>query len=249
MSDEHVAKKAKPTSSTPLYSELDLAKELAIEPTLQGAEIKHALVKYNGGRLAFQFEAASGSLRCPFGVDDGAKFNGKPSMNIELPPGQAAFQDKLEDLVKDAAVENKAVWFGSIKPPPSDETVREAFNSRVKTDDTGKYPPTLKVNVNLNKIKVLTSRRLANGKITKPQLATVDAVVRGARIVPVLRTAGGVWVSANAKKRTLEYGLVLEVFELLVIEENAADSSVNFGGVEVASEDEGANENGATAGA
>lgn len=251
MSDSHAAKKLKTApKGTPLYSDLDLASKLTIDATPQGNEIKHATVKYNGERLAFQLEAATGSLRCPFGIDDGSMYNGKPckpSLNIELPGEQLAFfKDELEVKVKDAAVAHKETWFGAIKPLPSDDAIRAGFNSRIKTDDQGKFPATLKVNVGLNaegdkKVKVLTSRRLADGKITKPQPATAGAVVRGARVVPVLRTAGGVWISVNAKKKTFEYGLVFEGYELLVIEETgeAGTASFNFGGVEVASDTEG----------
>ena len=239
----HASKKAKTTpKGTPLWSDIDLSK-LTIDTTPQGAEIKHATVKYDGGRPTFQLEAATGSLRCPFGVDDGSKFSGKPSLNIELPSEQLAFfQDQLEAKVKDAAVANKDAWFGAIKPLPSDDAIHTSFNSRIKVDEAGKYPATLKVNINLSegpkKVQVLTSRRLADGKITKPKPATTDAVVRGARVVPVLRTAGGVWISVNAKKKTFEYGLVFEAYELLVIEETEAAPSFNFDGVGVVSSDD-----------
>ena len=82
-------------------------------------------------RLAFQLEAATGSLRCPFGIDDGSKFSGKPSLNIELPSEQRAFfQGELEAKVKDAAAEHKAVWFGIgaiSRHKPSDDDVRKSF--------------------------------------------------------------------------------------------------------------------------
>jgi len=248
MSDLPTAKKAK-TAGVPLWSELDLTNKLAIDANLQGAEIKHATVKYGGERLAFQLEAATGSLRCPFGIDDGSKFNGKPSLNLELPGEQLAFlQTVVEAKVKDAAVKNKASWFGALKPLPSDDAVRAALNSRIKTDEAGNYQPALKVNVNLSdgpkKVQVLASRRTADGKLAKPQPATTDAVVRGARVVPVLRTAGGVWVTVNAKKKTFEYGLVFEVSELLVVEETAPGASFNFGGVEVASSSDGEQDHG-----
>lgn len=242
------AKKLKPTparAGAPLYSDVNISK-LTVDPIPQGQDIKHATVKYEGDRLAFQLEAATGSLRTPFGVDDGSKFNAKPTLSIELPPPQQAFfQGQLEAKVKEAAVANKATWFAAIKPPPSDDAVRAGFNSRIKTDETGKYPPVLKVNVTLldgpKKVQVLTSRRTADGKLTKPQPATVDAVVRGARVVPVLRTAGGVWISVNAKKKALDYGLIFEASEMLVIEETEAASSFNLGGVEVAEDEEQAN--------
>ena len=137
---------------------------------------------------------------------------------------------------------HKDMWFGAIKPPPSDDAVRASFNSRIKTDEASKFPPKLKVNISLSegpkKVHVLTSRRLADGKISKPHPATTEAVDRGSRIVPVLRTAGGVWISVNAKKKTFEYGLVFEACELLVIEETETASSFNFGGVEVATSED-----------
>ena len=52
-------------------------------------------------------------LRAPFGLDDGSKFGGKPSLNIEMPEAQLAFfRGGIEATVKEAAVKNKGVWFG-----------------------------------------------------------------------------------------------------------------------------------------
>ena len=171
---------------TPLYSDLDLSK-LVFDATPQGNnEIKHASVKYDGQRLGFQLEDVStGSLRAPFGIDDGSKFAGKPSLKIELrEPQRAFFQDELETKVKEAAIEHKATWFGAIKPLPDDAAVRASFNSRVHQDENTNYPPGLKVNINLTDdkkptVNVLTTRRLDNGKITKPAPGSAEGVARG----------------------------------------------------------------------
>ena len=85
-------------------------------------------------------------------------------------------------------------------------------------------------------VSVLTTCRVADGKIAKPTAASPGDVVRGCSVVPVLRTAGGVWISVNAKKKTIDYGIILEATDLLVFEEPAASSAFNFGGVEVADE-------------
>eukprot|EP00966_Prymnesium_polylepis_P171584 3967086-Prymnesium_polylepis.1 len=158
----------------------------------------HATAKYDGLRLAFQLEDVNaGSLRVPFGIDNGSKFGGKPSLKVELPEAQRAFfQDKLEAKVKEAAVQNKATWFSAIKPLPNNAAVRAAFNSRVYQDDNGTYPPALKVNITLSdekkqKVNVLTTRRVADGKIAKPTPGSPCDVVRGGSVVPVLRTVGG----------------------------------------------------------
>ena len=250
-SDSPPAKKPKTTQAgAPVFSDLDLS-QLSIDATPQGAEIKHAAVKYDGGRLTFQLTDASTSLRAPFGLDDGSKFGGKPSLNIEMPDAQLAFfRDGIEAAVKEAAVKNKEAWFGAIKPLPADDTVRDSFNSRVREDEAGKYTATLKVNVALGvdaskTVRVLTARRLPSGKVTKPVPGAPADVTRGCRVVPVLRTAGGVWISINAKKKTFEYGLVFEASDLLVVEEGAAPSTFN---VEVASEDEEADGEDTTAG-
>ena len=243
MSDSHpTAKKPKTAPpGTPIFSDLDLAR-LTIDGTPQGAEIKHAMVKYGGERLAFQLTDAANSLRAPFGLDDGSKFGGKPSLNLEMPDAQLAFfRGGIEAAVKEVAVKNKGVWFGAVKPLPTDEAVRAAFNSRVREDEAGRYAPTLKVNVALGvdaakgAVRVLTARRLANGKVTKPAPGSPADVTRGCRVVPVLRTAGGVWISVNAKKKTFEYGLVFEASDLLLVEEAAPASAFN---VEVEPSDE-----------
>ena len=64
--------------------------------------------------------------------------------------------------------------------------------------------------------------------------------------MPVLRTAGGVWISVNPKKKTFDYGLVFEATDLLVVEEPAASSAFNLGGIEVVEGGE-TEEDGATA--
>ena len=94
-------------------------------------------------------------------------------------------------------------------------------------------------------VRVLTARRLPSGKVTKPVPGAPPDVARGCRVVPVLRTAGGVWVSVNAKKKTFEYGLVFEASDLLVVEEGDTPSAFN---VEVASSDEEADGDGASVG-
>ena len=251
-SDAPATKKLKPTG-TPLYSDLDLSK-LTFDSKVQGSnEIQHAGAKYDGVRLAFQLEdVTTGSIRTPFGIDDGSKFGGKASLKLDLPEAQRAFfQDKLENKVKDAAVQNKATWFSAIKPLPDDATVRSSFNSRIYQDGNDNYPPSLKVNVNLaddkkQKVNVLTTRRTADGKITKPVPGSPADVARSGSVVPVLRTAGGVWISVNPKKKTFDYGLVFEATDLLVVEEPAASSAFNLGGIEVVEGGE-TEEDGATA--
>jgi len=252
-SDSHPSKKIKMAQAgTPIFSDLDLT-QLCIDATPQGsAEIKYTAVKYGGVRLTFQLSDAATSLRAPFGLDDGSKFGGiHGSLNIEMPDAQLAFfRDGIEAAVKEAAVKNKEAWFGAIKPLPADDTVRDSFNSRVREDEAGKYTSTLKVNVRLGvdaskTVRVLTAQRLPNGKVTKPAPGAPTDVARGCRVVPVLRTAGGVWISVNAKKKTFEYGLVFEASDLLVVEEGEATSAFN---VEVASSDEEADGNDASVG-
>ena len=46
--------------------------------------------------------------------------------------------------------------------------------------------------------------------------------------MPVLRTAGGVWVNVNAKKKTFEYGLVFEASDLLVVNEGEELSLIHI---------------------
>ena len=171
------------------------------------------------------------------------KFSGKPSLKLELPDAQCALLRGIEHTIKEAAVENKATWFRTIKPPPDDAVVRSSFNSRLHQDDAGNYPPSLKVNVNLSddkktKLEVLLTRRTPDGKITQPTKGLPSDVIRGCSVVPVLRTVGGVWISVNAKKKTVDYGLVLEATHVMVIEEPAASTAFNLDGVEVAEEEE-----------
>ena len=169
MSDTHAAKKPKTTTTgPPLYPELDLA-QLTVDTKLQGSnETRFATVKYKDARPVFQMAGVSEAMRAPFGIDDGSKFGNKPSLKIELrEPQRAFFQDVIEAKVKEAAVLNKATWFGAIKPLPDDAAVRASFNARVQ-DDNEKFPPGLKLNISLSddkkpKVNVLTTRRLEIG--------------------------------------------------------------------------------------
>lgn len=238
--DAPAPKKGPVGAASPVYSDLDLTRLTFDAKPAGDGEIKHSTIKIDGGRLAFQLSDSSSSLRAPFGIDDGSKFGSKPSVDLALPEAQLAFfKDKVEATVKDVAVKNKETWFGAIKPAPSDEDVRAAFSSRVREDETGKYTARLRVNVGLGAngkvpVRVMTARRLSNGKVTKPAPGGPEDVTRGCRVVPVVRTAGGVWVNVNAKKKTFEYGLVFEASDLLVVDEGEEASGFN---VEVASSD------------
>ena len=243
MSDAHAAKKPKTTSTTgpPLYSELDLAQGLTVDAKLQGSnETRFATLKYKDARLVYQMAGVGEAMRVPFGIDDGSKFSSKPSMKLELSDGQLAFVRAIEDKVIDTAVKNKAEWFTGVKPLPSEADVRKAFSSRISVDPDGQYKASLRVNVNLaddaKKLKVSTTRRLGDGKIEAPKRGSAEDVQWGDYAVPVLQTAGGVWVKKTKKLTDNCFGLIFEASEVLVIkgaEEDAA-GSFNLGGVEVA---------------
>ena len=242
MSDTHAAKKPKTTSTTgpPLYSELDLA-QLTVDAKLQGSnETRFATVKYKDARLVYQMAGVGEAMRVPFGIDDGSKFGSKPSMKLELSDGQLVFLRAIEDKVIDTAVTNKAEWFAGVKPLPSEADVRKAFSSRVSVDPDGQYEASLRVNVHLaddaKKLKVSTTRRLGDGKIEAPKRSSAEDVQWGDYAVPVLQTAGGVWVKKTKKLTDNCFGLIFEASEVLVIkgaEEDAA-GPFNLGGVEVA---------------
>ena len=244
MSDTlHAAKKPKPTTTTgpPLYSELDLA-QLTVDATLLGAnETRFATVKYKDTRLVYQLAGMGEAMRVPFGIDDGSKFGSKASMKLELSDAQLAFVRAVEDKVIDTAVTNKAEWFAGVKPPPSDGEVRKAFSSRVSVDPDGQYKASLRVNVHLTdddakKLKVSTTRRLGDGKIEAPKRGSAEDVQWGDYAVPVLQTAGGVWVKKTKKLTDNCFGLIFEASEVLVIKgaDEAGAGSFNLGGVEVA---------------
>ena len=241
MSDTHAAKKPKTTTTgPPLYSELDLA-QLTVDTKLQGSnETRFATVKYKDARPVFQMAGVSEAMRAPFGIDDGSKFGSKPSMKLELSDGQLVFLRAIEDKVIDTAVTNKAEWFAGVKPLPSDGEVRKAFSSRVSVDPDGQYKASLRVNVHLTddakKLKVSTTRRLGDGKIEAPKRGSADDVQWGDCAVPVLQTAGGVWVKKTKKLTDSCFGLIFEASEVLVIKgaDEAGAGSFNLGGVEVA---------------
>lgn len=229
-----------PSTTAPLYTEIEPS-QITIDATPQGAQAagcpRFSIVKYNGERLALQLISTRSSMRVPFGIDDGAMFGGatpKATLKLELPPDQLAFFRAIEHEIMAAAVANKTVWFAAIKPLPSDDDVRAGLNSRVTDGD--KYTPSLKLNVG-QRVLVTTTRRKPNGKLTAPKTGSLADVVSGCRIVPVLRTAGGVWVNASAKQKTFGYGLSFEVSNLVVIKDEADNeqttqclaTSINFG--------------------
>ena len=241
MSDTHTTKKPRTaTAGPPLYSELDLA-QLTVDASLVGSsETRFATVKYKDERMVFQMAGVSEAMRVPFGIDDGSKFGSKASMKLELSDGQLAFVRVIEDKVIGTAVTNKAEWFAGVKPVPSEADVRKAFSSRVSVDPEGRHKASLRVNVHLTddakKLKVSTTRRLGDGKIEAPKRSSVEDVQWGDYGVPVLQTAGGVWIKKTKKLADNCFGLIFEASEVLVIkgaEEDGA-ASFNLGGVEVA---------------
>ena len=236
----HANKRAKTDSTStvavaPLFSDIDIS-NVVISAQVQGTEIKFATINYNNERMSFQLVDAKESLRVPFGIDDGARFSGgKPSLRLELPPAQLEFMDQFESKVKESAIEHKKEWFGAIEPIPTDDEVKQAFTSRVC--NTKNFPPNLKVNVNLGpdhfkKVRVSSTQRSANGKLAQPNEGSPDQVDSTSRVVPVLRTAGGVWIRVKAKKSEFEYGLSFEASDLLVVEENVKHGAgINLCGV------------------
>ena len=200
----HSDKRAKTSSdAAPLFTDIDSSK-LTIGANPMGTEMtKFAPVEYAGGRLSLQLVGATDSMRVPFAIDDGSKFNSKPTVRIELAPDQLAFfEGKIESKVKEAAIQNKATWFGAIKPLPTDDAIRNGFSSRVTVDP--RFAPNLKVNVNLGpepakKVRVSTTTRKPNGKLTQPQPGSPDQVTSACYVIPVLRTTGGVWINVKAQ--------------------------------------------------
>ena len=240
----HVAKKAKTTPATGplLYSDLDLDK-LTVAVVLEGKnETRFATVEYNKTRLVFQGTAVTEPMRAPFGVDDGSKFNSKPSIKLELKDAQLAFVRNVEEKVIMTAIKHSDEWFSAVKPPPTASDIRNAFSSRVAVD--AEYPATLRVNVNLSdekkKLIVMTTKLMPNGKIEPPKPGSADDVKFNDCVVPVLKTAGGVWIKKTKKLSDNCFGIIFEAAELLVVKgaEDAGVGSFNLGGVEVASDAE-----------
>lgn len=243
-------KKQKTTNAAtrPLYSTIDPAKFI-IEPTLQGSGEgnKYAYVKLFDGRPVFQLAGVEEACRVPFGYDDGLKFSppSKPSIKLEVSGKQLDFMKGIDEKVISTAIENKAEWFPSVKESPSDEAIRTGYSSRITEDETGKYKATLRVNLNLTdeakKVKVSVTRRLASGKYEAIKPGSIDDVVAGCHVVPVLQTAGGVWVKHKSKKLSEHsLGLIFEAAELLVVKgvEGTGSTSFNLDGIEVAEEEE-----------
>ena len=253
MSDSPAAKKLKTVpTGTPLYFDLDLSK-LTIDAIPQGAnETKFATVKYDEARLVFQASTVKEPMRSPFGIDDGSKFkpSSKPSMKLELQDPQLEFVRAIEEKVITTAIKNKAEYFPGVKPSPSEDDIRGAFSSRVSVDPEGKYPAKLRVNVNLSDekkkpLKVMTTTLLSSGKIEQPKTGSFNDVEFNDCVVPVLQTAGGVWIKKTKKMGDNLFGLIFEASELLVVK-GSKDSSAgafNLGGVEVASDAEEAENN------
>ena len=248
------AKKLKTSASgVPTYLDLDLG-QLTVEPTLGGrSDPKYAYVNYKGQRLEFQLATGVGDpVRAPFGIDDGSTFGSKPSIKLELSdPAQLALVRGLEEAVISTAIAHKAEWFPGVKPPPTDDEVRDGFASRVAVDDGGKYPPLLRVNCTLADdgkppLRVGVTRRLPNGNITPVRPGAPTDVAKGATVVPKLRTQGGAWVKKVKKLAPNTFGLVLEVGELLVVHgADAAGLGAFHLGDGVAVEDDGGGAGGA----
>ena len=85
-----------------------------------------------------------------------------------------------------------------------------------------------------------TTRRLGDGKIEPPKRGSAGEVQWGDYAVPVLQTAGGVWVKKTKKLTDSCFGLIFEASEVLIIKgaDEVGVGSFNLGGVEVAEPEE-----------
>ena len=158
-------------------------------------------MKLDGARPVVQLATVDAPLRAPFGYDDGSKFGSKPSLKLEVGAAQLEWVRGVEAQVETAADKHKADWFPGVKPVPTTEAVRAGFSSRVYEDEA--YPATLRVNLSLDAskapVQVSVLRRLPSGEYVGPTPGSIDDVGKGCLVVPVLQTAGGVWVKTKAR--------------------------------------------------
>ena len=203
MTDTPTKKQKTANRFLPLFSSIVPA-TLTIDPALagKGEGNKYAYMTL-GARPVVQLATVDAPLRAPFGYDDGSKFGSKPSLKLELGAAQLEWVRGVEAQVVTAADKHKADWFPGVKPVPTTEAVRAGFSSRVYEDEASSYPPTLRVNLSLDAAKapvqVSVLRRLPSGEYVGPTPGSIDDVGKGCLVVPVLQTAGGVWVKAKAR--------------------------------------------------
>ena len=209
MTDTPTKKQMTAKSGPPLFSSVPPA-SVAIDSTLQGKGDgnKYAYVKLDGARPVVQLATVDAPLRAPFGYDDGSKFGSKPSLKLEVGAAQLEWVRGVEAQVVTAADKHKADWFPGVKPVPTTEAVRAGFSSRVYVDEASSYPPTLRVNLSLDAskapVQVSVLRRLPSGEYVGPTPGSINDVGKGCLVVPVLQTAGGVWVKTKARARARE---------------------------------------------
>lgn len=139
----------------------------------------------------------------------------KLHFKLEVNPKQAGFVEKLGTLVMEAANANTKGWFGKEKHGMS-------FNSNIKTPNDDKYKENKFVSINLlkdTKVQVTYWIDEAKGKYAPPTTGTLKDLVKGSRILPIVRFQNGVYFMNK------EYGISLAAESVLVIKPTQASNT------------------------
>ena len=178
---------------------------------------KFASIGYGDAKqqVKFQLGGAKDALKCEFGIDKDSKF-GKTTLKLEVAEPQKHFVEKLETCVLDTAL--KSNWF---KKASSKDVLKERMYCNVKKSDDGDCIR-LKIEESGPKKTSVMVAEWRDAKLTKPIDGTLEDVVAGAMVLPIVRIQGGVWFSPDGKS----FGISLGADSLLVIKgaEGAASS-------------------------
>ena len=164
---------------------------------------KSPIRQYERARIVFDVK----------GTDYEGNATTQRNMNLEMTPGDLADIVAIENVIVDLAVANSEKWFG--KKKMSRAVIEDRFESIVKKDKKGQYPPTVRFKVYSN--PEFADRDTVVREIVKGQdgegetyvLATADAITRNSQTV-VKATFGNVWVSGNT------FGLKVKISDMIL---------------------------------
>ena len=210
--------------ATPVFSDavLDAVKVNSEQETNRNGG-KFASVYFNTRteRVVFQLGelgntvADSTLLRVTFKPE---QYEMKYNLKVDISGAPRDFLRSLEKKVIDSAIDHH--WFKNA----TEEKVRSMFSSRLKESDNSQYPDdTFKFRINMLSDKEPTeifvieagpdgALKNANGDVECTE-GSIDDLLQGSMIIPVLRTKGGVYFMSK------DFGISFEATSILIVKD------------------------------
>eukprot|EP00310_Coccolithus_braarudii_P019413 CAMPEP_0183351028 /NCGR_PEP_ID=MMETSP0164_2-20130417/23220_1 /TAXON_ID=221442 /ORGANISM="Coccolithus pelagicus ssp braarudi, Strain PLY182g" /LENGTH=242 /DNA_ID=CAMNT_0025523113 /DNA_START=18 /DNA_END=746 /DNA_ORIENTATION=+ len=201
----------------------------------------------SGARVEFQLgKRRADALRCPWGLEkvkaDAPEDEPRKQLKVEVSGATKAAIEALEEATVKAGVAYSQAWFKEKKPLP-ESAVLDRFQSKLKPPSSEGHDDTLTLKVDVEGPKralVKACHDNGDGTFSKPVPGTYDDLVGECKVVPIVKTANGVYFMNK------NFGTSLVASELVVVKQgDSAGSSHSAVQAQFSSdEDEAADEAG-----